>query len=123
MVVFDPAKVTYEQLLRVFWESHDPTQGMRQGNDVGTQYRSAIYTLSEEQAQTTLTSDRLNSYGVGHAAQVLAFTPEDSGRFTFFGELWDTLTEQQQKDAPADEGKGLVQEGRRRRNVVGEQHR
>ena len=49
LVVFDPAKVTYEQLLRVFWENHDPTQGMRQGNDVGTQYRSAIYTFSGDQ--------------------------------------------------------------------------
>ncbi len=48
-VVFDPAKVSYEDLLRVFWESHDPTQGMRQGNDRGTQYRSAVYTYGEEQ--------------------------------------------------------------------------
>ncbi len=48
-VVYDPAKVTYEQLLKVFWENHDPTQGMRQGNDIGTQYRSAIYTTSPEQ--------------------------------------------------------------------------
>ncbi len=48
-VVFDPTQVRYESLLRVFWESHDPTQGMRQGNDVGTQYRSAIYTYGEEQ--------------------------------------------------------------------------
>jgi peptide-methionine (S)-S-oxide reductase len=48
-VVFDPARVGYEELLRVFWESHDPTQGMRQGNDVGTQYRSAIYTHGESQ--------------------------------------------------------------------------
>ncbi|WP_101256390.1 peptide-methionine (S)-S-oxide reductase MsrA [Streptomyces barkulensis] len=48
-VVFDPSKVTYEELLRVFWESHDPTQGFRQGNDVGTQYRSAVYTHSAEQ--------------------------------------------------------------------------
>jgi len=47
LVVFDPAKVSYEALLRVFWESHDPTQGMRQGNDVGTQYRSGIYTFDE----------------------------------------------------------------------------
>ena len=49
-VAFDPAKVRYEELLTLFWESHDPTQGMRQGNDLGTQYRSAIYTADEEQA-------------------------------------------------------------------------
>ena len=48
-VVFDPTLVSYERLLRVFWESHDPTQGMRQGNDVGTQYRSGIYVASAEQ--------------------------------------------------------------------------
>jgi peptide-methionine (S)-S-oxide reductase len=51
-VVFDPARVSYEQLLRIFWESHDPTQGMRQGNDRGTQYRSAVYTYGEEQRRT-----------------------------------------------------------------------
>ncbi|MCL4290297.1 MAG: peptide-methionine (S)-S-oxide reductase MsrA [Thermoleophilia bacterium] len=50
LAVFDPRSVTYEQLLRTFWEAHDPTQGMRQGNDVGTQYRSAIWTFSPEQA-------------------------------------------------------------------------
>ncbi|HJP65717.1 MAG TPA: peptide-methionine (S)-S-oxide reductase MsrA [Actinomycetota bacterium] len=49
LVVFDPEQVTYEQLLRLFWEHHDPTQGMRQGNDVGTQYRSAIYVSDEAQ--------------------------------------------------------------------------
>jgi peptide-methionine (S)-S-oxide reductase len=49
LVVFDPNKVTYEDLLRTFWENHDPTQGMRQGNDVGTQYRSGIYYFDEAQ--------------------------------------------------------------------------
>jgi peptide-methionine (S)-S-oxide reductase len=51
-VVYDPAKVSYEDLLKVFWENHDPTQGMRQGNDVGSQYRSAIYTTSDAQLAT-----------------------------------------------------------------------
>jgi len=51
LVVFDPAQISYAKLLQVFFESHDPTQGMRQGNDVGTQYRSAIYTFDDSQAQ------------------------------------------------------------------------
>ncbi len=55
-VVFDPATLSYEELLRVFWEAHDPTQGMRQGNDVGTQYRSAIYTYGDEQARAAAAS-------------------------------------------------------------------
>jgi peptide-methionine (S)-S-oxide reductase len=58
LVVFDPAVVSYEQLLSVFWESHDPTQGMRQGNDVGTQYRSAIYVCSEAQQRSAQNSLR-----------------------------------------------------------------
>jgi peptide-methionine (S)-S-oxide reductase len=49
LVVYDPAKVSYADLLRTFWEAHDPTQGMRQGNDIGTQYRSGIYVLNDEQ--------------------------------------------------------------------------
>jgi peptide-methionine (S)-S-oxide reductase len=51
LVVFDPAKITYATLLKEFWENHDPTQGMRQGNDIGTQYRSGIYTYGPEQAK------------------------------------------------------------------------
>nr|WP_010130848.1 peptide-methionine (S)-S-oxide reductase MsrA [Microbulbifer agarilyticus] len=57
LVVFDPAKVRYEELLRHFWEEHDPTQGMRQGNDLGTQYRSVIYTYSDEQAEQARASE------------------------------------------------------------------
>jgi peptide-methionine (S)-S-oxide reductase len=56
LVVYDPDKVSYDQLLKVFWENHDPTQGMRQGNDVGTQYRSTIYTTSDEQYARALES-------------------------------------------------------------------
>ena len=55
-VVFDPAKVTFEQLLKVFWENHDPTQGMRQGNDVGTQYRSGVYPSDDAQLAATKAS-------------------------------------------------------------------
>ena len=70
LVVFDPEVVSYAQLLRVFWESHDPTQGNRQGNDVGTQYRSAIYTVDSAQdaaARQSLTAyqDELSAAGYG----------------------------------------------------------
>jgi peptide-methionine (S)-S-oxide reductase len=59
LVAFDPKQVSYEQLLKAFWEGHDPTQGMRQGNDAGTQYRSAIYTYGEEQLQAALRSKEI----------------------------------------------------------------
>jgi peptide-methionine (S)-S-oxide reductase len=70
LVVFDPAQVSYETLLRVFWENHDPTQGMRQGNDIGTQYRSAVYATSAEQLDAALASkavfqERLSAAGYG----------------------------------------------------------
>ena len=59
LVVFDPSRITYDELLRQFWEGHDPTQGMRQGNDVGTQYRSVIHHLDDEQAESAKLSKQL----------------------------------------------------------------
>ncbi|TVR97844.1 MAG: peptide-methionine (S)-S-oxide reductase MsrA [Rhodospirillales bacterium] len=56
LVVFDPQQISFQELLKLFWESHDPTQGMRQGNDVGTQYRSAIYAASPEQRAAAMAS-------------------------------------------------------------------
>jgi peptide-methionine (S)-S-oxide reductase len=75
LVVFDPERITYDQLLRIFWESHDPTQGMRQGNDVGTQYRSGIYVFSPEQrAAAEASRDRYEE--VLRAARFDAITTE-----------------------------------------------
>ena len=80
LVVFDPRKTTYEALLKVFWENHDPTQGMRQGNDVGTQYRSAIYTFSPGQQRAAEASraayqDRLTQAGYGPITTEIAEAP------------------------------------------------
>jgi len=80
LVVFDPSKVSYEQLLKVFWEAHDPTQGMRQGNDVGTQYRSAIYTFTPAQrdaadASKKMFEERLHEAGYGDVTTEIADAP------------------------------------------------
>ncbi|MFN7142836.1 MAG: peptide-methionine (S)-S-oxide reductase MsrA [Myxococcota bacterium] len=76
-VVFDPARVSFEELLRVFWESHDPTQGMRQGNDAGTQYRSAVYATSQAQHEAAQASrdayqERLTAAGYGRITTEIA---------------------------------------------------
>lgn len=81
LVVFDPAKVSYEALLKVFWEGHDPTQGMRQGNDAGTQYRSAIHAYGEPQLKAALASrDRfqqaLSRSGFGRITTEIRSAPE-----------------------------------------------
>jgi len=68
-VIYDPKKIGYEQLLKAFWESHDPTQGMRQGNDVGTQYRSAIYTFDESQRAAAEESRRIYQTGLTGAGR------------------------------------------------------
>jgi len=81
LVVYDPKKISYDDLLRVFWENHDPTQGMRQGNDLGTQYRSGVYAYSAEQksaAQASLASyqDKLRDAGYGAITTEVLDAPE-----------------------------------------------
>ena len=81
LVVFDPALIPYEELLKVFWEAHDPTQGMRQGNDRGTQYRSGIYVFSPEQRQAAEASkaayaQRLKASGFGAITTEILDAPE-----------------------------------------------
>ena len=81
LVAFDPTQISYEELLRIFWEGHDPTQGMRQGNDTGTQYRSAIYTTSDAQREAAertaaMFGERLASAGyAGITTEIAAAGP------------------------------------------------
>jgi peptide-methionine (S)-S-oxide reductase len=81
LVVYDPSVISYEQLLKVFWESHNPTQGMRQGNDTGTQYRSGIYTYSPQQRQLaeksrSMYQEALNKAGHGQITTEILDAPE-----------------------------------------------
>jgi peptide-methionine (S)-S-oxide reductase len=83
LVKFDPSTISYSELLNVFWENHDPTQGMRQGNDFGTQYRSAIYTTSDEQAadaQATCRNFQAGLTAAGYGTITTEIAPLD----TFF---------------------------------------
>jgi len=81
LVVFDPKQISYDTLLKTFWENHDPTQGMRQGNDVGTQYRSGIYTFSDAQRQAAERSrdafqEQLSKRGYGTITTEILPAPE-----------------------------------------------
>ena len=81
LVVFDPAFTSFEKMLQVFWENHDPTQGMRQGNDVGTQYRSAIYTIDDEQqhqARRSLAAYQEQLQAAGYGEITTEITPLDT---------------------------------------------
>jgi len=80
-VVFDPTRISYEELLKLFWENHDPTEGMRQGNDVGTQYRSAIFTHTDAQRATATASrdmyqGELSKAGYGEITTEIADAPD-----------------------------------------------
>jgi peptide-methionine (S)-S-oxide reductase len=84
LVVFRPAEISYDEILRLFWEGHDPTQGMRQGNDVGTQYRSGIYTSTDAQAEAARASldmygERLGAAGYGEITTEI----EPEGQFYY----------------------------------------
>jgi peptide-methionine (S)-S-oxide reductase len=81
LVIYDPAKVSYSELLKIFWEGHNPTQGMRQGNDLGTQYRSAIYTCSDaqnEEAERSLMAYQSELTAVGHGQITTQIAPLDT---------------------------------------------
>jgi peptide-methionine (S)-S-oxide reductase len=87
LVAFDPAQLSYEDLLKVFWESHDPTQGMRQGNDVGTQYRSAIYATSDAQLaapQASAERDAAALRAAGHGGEITTEIAKSDPAHPFF---------------------------------------
>ena len=85
-VIYDPQKISYEQLLKAFWESHDPTQGMRQGNDVGTQYRSAIYVTDAQQRSAAEASKRAYQVQLTAAGRGTVTTEIRDARPFFYAE-------------------------------------
>ncbi len=94
LVVYDPAQIRLERLLQCFWEEHDPTQGMRQGNDVGTQYRSAIYCTASEQRERAeqtrqLFAQALREHGLGPiTTEIRGGTPEDPTPAFYYAEAY-----------------------------------
>jgi peptide-methionine (S)-S-oxide reductase len=91
LVAYDPSKISYDTLLATFWENHDPTQGMRQGNDVGTQYRSAIYTEGEDQlkaaeASVAMYQERLGAAGYGEITTEIRVADGDEPVPFFYAE-------------------------------------
>ncbi len=108
-VAFDPARVTYEELLRHFWESHDPTQEMRQGNDLGTQYRSAIYAADEAQLGAAIASRdayqaRLDAAGYGAITTEIA----PAGPFYFAEEYHQEYLDKNPDGYCPDHGTGVA---------------
>lgn len=85
-VIYDPAVVSYEALLKLFWEGHDPTQGMRQGNDMGSTYRSGIYTYTEEQKQAALASKAVYQTALSKAGRGTITTEIEPAPVFYFGE-------------------------------------
>jgi len=86
LVVFDPASISYEQLLKVFWEGHNPTQGMRQGNDMGTQYRSGIYTFDQAQGTQAAASKVAFQSALDEAGYGAITTEIESARTFYYAE-------------------------------------
>jgi peptide-methionine (S)-S-oxide reductase len=108
LVVFDPAKTSLNEILRLFWENHDPTQGMRQGNDRGTQYRSAIYTNSDAQREAAIASrdmyaEKLKAAGYGEITTEIA----DAGPFYYAEDYHQQYLEKNPWGYCPDHGTGV----------------
>jgi peptide-methionine (S)-S-oxide reductase len=109
LVVFDPSKTSRDEILRLFWENHDPTQGMRQGHDRGTQYRSAIYWSSEEQraaaeASRDMYAERLRAAGYGNITTEIA----QAGPFYYAEDYHQQYLDKNPRGYCPDHGTGVA---------------